>query len=159
MTVDYNRWDYLIKAASKRHGVPWRWIKAIMWNESSYGYAPSVWRGIMHPDDVERSASADGKSWGLMQTTRATAEWMRPGTTTRDLNIPEISIEVGTKYLAYLMRVFGGDREKTVRAYNGGPGFMKTEAGRRDTPVYYAKFEKHLELILNAQPGDEREIA
>lgn len=154
----FTRWDSLIHEKARKYQVPWRWVKAVMWNESTLGLNRRVASGLSTPTDAESSKSADGKSWGLMQVTLITANEMRPGTSVSDLNNPEISVDLGARYLAKQFRTFKGDREKTIRAYNGGPGFEKTVAGQRDTPIYYAKFEKHLAEILSKQPGDEREI-
>lgn len=152
------RYDAIFKKYSKIYRVPWRWIKAVAWNESSIGMASSVVKGLNNPNDIEGSKSFDGKSWGIMQVTLTTAREMRPGTTVQDLNNPDISISLGAQYLGKMYAKFGGDREKTIRAYNGGPGFEKTVLGRTSTPIYYAKFLSHLNKIMDRQPGNQEEI-
>ena len=155
----FYKWDALFKRYGKQYGVPWRWIKAIAWNESSLGTARSVALGLREPSNIEGSKSFDGKSWGLMQTTLATAREIQPNVTEIDLNNPETSIRIGTAILARLIKRFGiDDRESVVRAYNGGPGFMKTVQGRTITPVYYSRFVDHIEQILERQPGNELEF-
>src|SRR5690606_15188488 len=93
------------------------------------------------------SASFDGKSWGLMQVTVPTANDFRPGTTFRELNNPQISMDLGAKILARNKRLFPSSVEFQSRAYNGGPGFQNTPRGQTDTPIYWAKVQKKLELI------------
>lgn len=154
----FTKWDKIIRKFTKIHDVPWRWVKAVMWNESTFGLNPSVQWGLLNPLDMEKSKSSDSKSWGLMQMTLGTARELRPGTTVADLNNPEISIELGVKYLAKLIKRFGiSDRESVIRGYNGGPGFRNTVAGQRDTPVYYSRFLDHLAKIKERQPGPEFE--
>jgi soluble lytic murein transglycosylase-like protein len=145
----FEKYDALFKRNGKIHGVPWRWLKAIAMNESSLGLNPRVLAGLV---------SSDGLSYGLMQVTLTTARELRPGTTADDLNDPEISIGLSAKYVRRMMDRFGGDREKTIRAYNGGPGFQTTLKGQTDTPIYYARFVRNLTTVLEKQPGNEREL-
>ena len=70
---DFTKWDDLLKKYSVQYKVPWRWLKVIILNESSNGNDRSVLRGLANPNDIEGSKSSDGKSWGLMQITLATA--------------------------------------------------------------------------------------
>lgn len=142
----YTRWDSLFKKYGNLYGVDWMLLKAICWVESDLGRAKSVAAGLADPDSAVDN-SGDGKSWGLMQVTLPTAADFRPGTLERDLNFPEISVELGAKIMARNIRVFPGNLEYQVRAYNGGPGFLKTSRGISDTPKYWAKVKKKLELI------------
>lgn len=155
----FTRWDYIIRRNSKLYSVPWRWIKAIMVVESNLGQAKSVARGLATPEDEQGSKSSDGKSWGLMQLTIPTAQMFMPGVTSKDLNNPEVSIRLGTQYLAYLIKLKGiGNREAVFRSYNGGPGYLSTVAGVRDTPAYNTKVVSALQTILAKQPGNELEF-
>ena len=154
----YNRFDELYKRFGKQYKVPWRWIKAIAVIESNQGAARSVAHGLENPQDESGSTSSDGKSWGIMQVTLSTARWLEgQQITTAYLNDAENSIRLGTKYLQYLISVFGYDSEKVSRGYNGGPGFMKTKLGPTLTLVYYGRFKAALEVILIRQPGNELE--
>jgi len=143
----FNEWDDLIKKYSDQYGVPFAWVKAIMMNESNLGLAPSVKRGIENPLDIESSKSSDGKSWGLMQLTLSTARMFESAVTPAGLNDPDISVRIGTKYLAYLIKKKGLDAEKVSRSYNGGPGYLNTVQGVRDTPAYYDRFKRNLKLV------------
>jgi hypothetical protein len=161
LTDDFTRWDALIRNSSRKWNVPWRWIKAICWVESNLGRAPSVARGIESPNDVEGSKSSDGKSWGLMQVTLSTAQWLVPGVSVYDLNQPAVSLDLGARYLRWLMdrpASNGGDREWVIRGYNGGPGWAVTVVGPAATAVYYTRFINRLDQIMAKQPGNEREV-
>ena len=117
------RWDEALRAAAARYAIPdWRWLKAMMWQESALGTAKSVARGLAAPFDVEGSKSYDGLSWGLMQVTLRTARDMKPGVTAQELNDPFISIDLGARYFSQMLRRYKGDPERAVRAYNQGPG-------------------------------------
>lgn len=154
----YFRWDDLIKKYADKYDVPWRWMKAVMMNESNLGRAKSVAYGIANPLDIQGSKSSDGKSWGLMQLTLNTARQFESTTTENALNDPEISVRLGAKYLNYLIKLKGiRNREAVIRSYNGGPGYLTTVAGVRDTPVYYSRFLENLRYVLERQPGDELE--
>lgn len=155
----FTQWDSLIQNESSQQEVPWRWTKAIVAVESSYGQAASVAYGISNPTDIDGSKSSDGKSWGLMQLTLPTAQQFLPGITAVDLNNPGTNVQAGTMYLASLIDDFGtGDPESVFRGYNGGPGFANTVAGQRDTPAYWAKIQAALADIMAKQPGDELEV-
>jgi peptidoglycan lytic transglycosylase len=62
---------------------------------------------------------------GLMQIEPATATFLarRSGGTSfnvNDLGQPQVNIEYGTYYLAYLLNNYGGDETAALSAYNGG---------------------------------------
>lgn len=143
----FNEWDDLIRKYSKQFDVPFRYIKAIMLNESNLGRAPSVVRGLENPEDIEASKSSDGKSWGLMQLTLPTARMFESAIMPAGLNDPEVSVRIGTKYLAWIIARKGLDEEKVSRSYNGGTGYLTTVQGKRDTPAYYERFKRNLALV------------
>lgn len=151
----FTKWDYLFKLYGQQFGVPWRWLKAICMNESSLGQNSRVLAGLQNPSDEEASKSSDGKSWGLMQVTKATAKGLEGRTVSvAELNQPDFSVRLAAKLINQLMGRFGvDDKESIVRAYNGGPNF-----GALTLP-YWAKFQTNLAIIIAAQPGDEYETS
>lgn len=151
----FTKWDYLFKIYGGQFGVPWRWLKAICMNESSLGQNSRVLAGLNNPSDAESSKSSDGKSWGLMQVTLATAKGLEGRTVTvAELNQPDFSVRLAAKLVRQLADRFGiDDKESIARAYNGGPNF-----GALTLP-YWAKFQTNLAIVLAAQPGDEYETA
>lgn len=152
---DFTTYDTLFRKAALKYSIPdWRIIKAFAWNESSIGRAKSVLTGIRNPSDRDGSASEDGLSWGIMQTTEATANWLRPGTSFRELNIPEVSIDVGAKYIAWLLKRYDGDLESAVQAYNEGPGNFENG---KTVDEYLKRFQSHYSLILERQPKSPEE--
>lgn len=155
MEDSFTKYDDEFRRYGRLYNVPWKLIKAIAMNESDLGRAASVARGIENPKDILGSASSDSKSWGIMQTTLDTARMTEGMIVTETyLNNPENSIRIGTKYLKWLMDRNGGDEEKTVRGYNGGPGYLKTRLGPSMTLIYWGRYLKNKALIEAKQPGE-----
>ena len=91
------------------------------------------------------SKSSDGKSWGLMQVTLATARQFESAVTPVALNNPEVSVRLAAKYIAWVKRNYSPDLEFVVRAYNGGPAWQKTVLGPAWTLAYWNKFKINYE--------------
>ena len=152
---EFTRWDARLKQAASKYSIAdWRWLKAIMWIESSLGRAKSVKHGLLNPTDIEGSASYDKKSWGLMQVTKTTANDMRPGTTEADLNNPEISIDLGARYFSMMLKRYNENSfsilpARAVRAYNQGPG--NEDKRKSYANDYLKKFEGFFQKIREKQ--------
>lgn len=59
---------------------------------------------------------------GLMQIVPKTARWaMRQAHVAGPLTDPAVNVAVGTWYVRYLMRRYGGNRRLALAAYNSGP--------------------------------------
>jgi membrane-bound lytic murein transglycosylase MltF len=139
---DFDRFDSVFQAAAVKYGIPnWLYLKAIAWNESSVGMAASVRNGIDNPADQDGSKSSDGLSWGVMQVTLKTAQSLRPGTTTVDLNNPSVSIDLGAKYFSQMLTRYSGDVSRAARAYNQGPG--NEDARKPYADDYLSRFQSH----------------
>lgn len=138
--------DQLCQEFAAKYGLNWLWLKAIAMNESSYGRHPAVARGLANPSDVEGSKSSDGLSWGIWQLQVSTARDYRPGTTAADLNNPRISAELAARHFARILKKFGGDLDRAVRAYNQGEG--NEAKGYRGAAVteYLSRFKRNLAL-------------
>lgn len=149
----FTKWDYLFHQYSSAYSVPWRWMKAICMNESNLGQARSVAEGLANPSDVSGSASSDGKSWGLMQTTLPTARQFESAVTEVALNDPNVSVRIAAKYIQWVMNNYFDDEESVVRAYNGGPGFKDAS-----TNTYWSRYKANMATIQARQPGNENEI-
>jgi len=95
--------------ASKRHRVDGLLVASIV--EAESGFAP---------DAVSRKGAV-----GLMQLLPSTGEIYGA----RDLHDPHVNLEVGSRYLAWLLREFDGDVEMALAAYNAGPAAVARHAG------------------------------
>lgn len=130
--------DDLFKNMATKYGLDWKMLKAIAIIESSLGAHPSVKIGLENPSNVEGSKSSDGKSWGLMQVTIPTARDYDKLVTPEKLNIPYYSVEIASKHLAMLKKLFNGDVQKIVKSYNQGQG--NTLAGKTYADGYWTKY-------------------
>lgn len=98
-----------------------------------------------NPEAVSRKGAL-----GLMQVMPATAE--RYGVPARALNLgnaavlePKLNTEVGSRYLADLLRMFGGDKELALAAYNAGEGAV-LKYGKRIPP--YPETQQYVEKVM-----------
>ena len=128
------RWDAEFKAAAIKWKLwpdAWKDLKAICMNESSLGEAKSVKRGLEMPTDISGSKSTDGKSWGIMQVTLSTAQWLDNTATEVKLNDPLYSIDLAARYFAYLRKLYPGpvaaDLQWIIKSYNQGQGNSNKE--------------------------------
>lgn len=87
---------------------------------------------------------------GLMQIMPATAA--RYGVSGYSLNTgrhnvlePQVNAQVGSRYLADLLRLFGGDTSLAVAAYNAGEGAV-SKYGNRIPP--YPETQKYVERVM-----------
>ncbi len=121
-----------LSAASQSHGVDYELLKAVVATESAFNT-----HAVSHKGAV-----------GLMQIMPATAlrygVRSEPGSPlARKLTDPDLNIQTGTRYLADLLRLFGGETELALAAYNAGEGAVM-RAGKhipnfRETQQYVKK--------------------
>lgn len=121
-----------LTAASLTHGVDYELLKAVVVAESAF-----------NPKAVSHKGAV-----GLMQIMPATARrygvQSKPGLSIASkLTDPEINIRTGTRYLADLLRMFGGETELAVAAYNAGEGAVMRAGNRipnyKETQAYVKK--------------------
>ena len=121
-----------LSAASLSHGVDYELLKAVVAAESAFN--PSA---VSHKGAV-----------GLMQIMPSTARrygvQSEPGSSiSSKLTDPELNISTGTRYLADLLRLFGGQTELAVAAYNAGEGAVMRAGNRipnyKETQAYVKK--------------------
>lgn len=100
-----------IQAASAKWNVSIPLIQAIITQESGGNV------GMMNLLEPK-----GGASYGVMEIQLPTAQWMRPGITVDALMWPDTNIDIGTQYLAYLLKQAGGNVYLAIQWYNAGPG-------------------------------------
>ncbi len=108
-----------LSAASQSFGVDYDLLKAVVATESSFNS-----KAVSHKGAV-----------GLMQIMPSTAQRYgvqadRGATVSAKLTDPDLNIQTGTRYLADLLRLFGGQTELALAAYNAGEGAV-ARAGNR----------------------------
>jgi soluble lytic murein transglycosylase-like protein len=99
---------------------------------------------------------------GLTQVMPATARWLVPGTTRRDLMDTNTNLRIGFKYLRQLIDQYDGDEKLALTAYNRGPGTVSRLMKRGADPdngyaekVLTGQSAKHVRL-MNAKFGPTR---
>ena len=127
-----------IAAAAIRNQVPPELVLAVIQQESNW--------------DVE---AYSGEAHGLMQLTPGTAE--RFGLSIGAIYSPTDNIEVGTKYLGWLIRRYDGNLLKAVAAYNAGEGAVD----RYDGVPPYPETEKFVDRVtaFYGQPLTARRVS
>jgi soluble lytic murein transglycosylase len=100
----------LVVRESTTHAIPAALTWAIMREESDF-YA-----------DAKSSANAFGLMQLIVPTARGVANGTGLGWDEEALKRPEVSIALGTKFLAGLRGSFAGNRALAIAAYNGGAG-------------------------------------
>ncbi len=134
-----------LAAASSSYGVDNRLLKAVVAAESAF-----------NPNAVSHKGAV-----GLMQIMPATARRYgvqpEPGlSVTSQLTNPELNIQTGTRYLADLLRLFGGETELAVAAYNAGEGAVM-RAGNRipnfQETRHYVKKVMSIYRVLQTRAG------
>jgi soluble lytic murein transglycosylase len=107
-----------------------------LWSHPSLPYRELIWRAaardrvdpllVVAIVRTESHFQADARSRrgavGLMQILPPTARWaMRQAHVEGPLTDPAVNIAVGTWYIRYLLRRYGGHRRLALAAYNSGP--------------------------------------
>lgn len=124
--------DSIVKEASKTFGVDEKLIKAIILAESA--------------GNPKALSKANAK--GLMQLIDSTAEDMG----VENVWDPKQNIFGGTKYIAKMLKKYGGDLEKSLAAYNAGPHRVDKYNGIppfKETKSYIARVKGYLKYLEN----------
>lgn len=122
-------YDSLIESAARQHSVDPRLVKSVMLVESGFNAAAISPKGAR----------------GLMQLMPATATAYG----VRDIHDPSENIAGGTRYLSYLLGLFGGNLEKSLAAYNAG----ETAVSRYGGIPPYAETRLYVHKTLTAYHG------
>lgn len=100
----------------------------IMLSATQYELDPYLVAAIIHCESGGRSTILSAKgAVGLMQIMPATGEWIAgkmgiDNYTEDGLLLPQVNIDFGCWYYAYLLGRYGDDEIKSLAAYNAGPG-------------------------------------
>lgn len=97
---------------------------------ASYGLDPHlVWAVMREESHFRPEAVSRVGAMGLMQVMPATGSEIARSKGVElgalDLLRPEVSIDFGAYYLRRMLDMFGGDLDKALAAYNGGPGNVR----------------------------------
>ena len=96
---------------------------------------PDMAFGLVRTESAfKNSATSHVGAIGLTQLMPATARWLKPDVTVRDLRDSKTNLRIGFKYLAELVDKYEGDRELALLAYNRGPGTVDRVLKRGGNP-------------------------
>lgn len=139
--------DPIIARASLRFDVPFAFIKAVIRQES-----------VFDPEAISPRGAL-----GLMQLMPDTAnEYGCTVNAEVDERLdPERNVMAGTKYLAKLLKDYGGDKRLTLAGYNAGPGHVREYSGVPpfpETQHYIAKVLEYEAEELAEASAEEAEV-
>lgn len=144
VSPSYKAVRHLIREASVTHGIDYELLQAVIATESGFNtlaVSPKGAIGLMQliPPTAARYGVKDDKD-SLAET---------------KLTDPKINIRAGSRYLNYLIKLFPGELELAIAAYNAGEGAVK-RAGNK-IPNYpetqnYVKKVMQLYQRLKPQP-------
>ncbi|MBU0588665.1 MAG: lytic transglycosylase domain-containing protein [Gammaproteobacteria bacterium] len=131
VSPSYKSVRHHLREASKRHDIDLELLQALIATESGFD---------------ARAVSPRGAT-GLMQIMPATAQRYgvradRRSTVQAKLFDPDVNIATGARYLAYLIKLFPGQLELALAAYNAGEGAVQRAGNRipnyKETQDYVA---------------------
>lgn len=103
------KYDSMIRIAAEANGLEYSTLWRLLWKESRF-----------REDIINGTKKSSVGAMGIAQFMPATArEWLGSEAAALD---PRIAIPGAARYLAWLIRQFGGDVDKAVAAYNWGIG-------------------------------------
>jgi hypothetical protein len=84
---------------------------------------PEIAFGLVRAESSFRNhATSPVGAVGLTQLMPRTAAWIEPGVSRAELRNPQRNLEIGFKYLRYLLDKYDGNEDLALLAYNRGPG-------------------------------------
>ena len=146
-----------------RYTHPQKYADFITKYANQNGIEPSLVSAVIKCESgFDKEAVSSAGARGLMQLTEETFYDVRKmlgdgEEYTYELcwNDAEINIEYGTRYLAFLLEVFDGDKTAALAAYNAGMGNVKQwigDDGRLQTSeIRFEETRNYVERVLNAQ--------
>ncbi len=131
----------LLHEASKTHGIDYSLLKALIATESgfnTFAVSPKGAVGLMQliPPTAERYGVTAGK--GITIETRLTD--------------PKVNIKAGARYLAYLIKMFPGQLELALAAYNAGEGAVQRAGNKIPN---YPETQKYVKTVMQLYAGLE----
>lgn len=136
---NYKAVSPLLRQASATHGIDYSLLKALIATESgfnTFAVSPKGAVGLMQliPPTAERYGVTAGKG--------ATVE--------NKLTDPKTNINAGTRYLAYLIKLFPGRLELALAAYNAGEGAVQRAGNKIPN---YPETQNYVKTVMQLYNG------
>lgn len=123
------------KYRSEGYRVPDALAAQIVTAGAAHGISPEVAMGLVATESgFKRTARSHVGAVGLAQLMPATARWLEPGTSRRELENPETNLRLGFRYLRDMIDKYEGDTALALTAYNRGPGTVDRVLRRGGDP-------------------------
>lgn len=134
-----DRLDHIVRDAAARHKLDPALVKAVIGVESNW-----------NPAAVSRKGAL-----GLMQLIPSTAGQLGVG----NAFDPAQNVEGGTSYLRSLLDRFHGDLEKSLAAYNAGPGLVERVGGVPNIPETRSYVQRVTNSYFRPESGRDPSFA
>lgn len=146
-----NRWMY-----------PLKYEEDILNSAKQYNVSPFLVMAVIRVETkFDPTKISHANAQGLMQITPATVDTIiQQGTfspAVRDqIGDPKVNIQLGTWYLAYLIKMFDGNEVAAVAAYNAGPNKVKKWLKNKEwdgtlqnaNSIKYSETRKYVQKVL-----------
>ena len=138
----------LIQSQLKDHPNPEQMAKLIVSESVSADYDPFLVAAVIRSESMFRRHAVSGAgARGLMQimpdTGRFLAKKINLDLNAENLHDPRTNVRLGIAYLKYLEKMFNGNRQRALIAYNWGPANLGAAIKRRSSPplstLHYAQ--------------------
>ena len=142
----------LIQSQLKGHPNPEPLAQLIVAESVLADYDPFLVAAVIRSESMfQRTAISHVGAQGLMQIMPDTARYLAKKTNidihSRGLYDPRTNIKLGIAYLKYLEKMFKGNRQRALIAYNWGPGNVGLSIKNRTSPpqstIHYAQKIMH----------------
>jgi hypothetical protein len=135
----YKAVNPLLLEASKTHGIDYSLLKALITAESgfnTYAVSPKGAVGLMQliPPTAQRYGVVANKG----------------GTIAKKLTDPKINVRAGARYLADLIKMFPGQLELAVAAYNAGEGAVQRAGNKVPN---YPETQNYVKTVMQLYKG------
>jgi soluble lytic murein transglycosylase-like protein len=127
--------DTAVERLARRYGVSVSLAREIYAAAQRNGIDPKVAFGLVRTESsFRRTAVSHVGAIGYTQVLPSTARWIAPGTSRSDLFDTRTNLNVGFRYLRYLIDKYDGNLRLALTAYNRGPGTVDRILARGGNP-------------------------
>lgn len=126
----------VIERLARQHGISTGLARQIYTAAVDHDIEPEVAFGLVRTESsFRRTVVSYAGAVGYTQLLPSTARWIAPGTTRGQLFNTTTNLQVGFKYLRYLMDKYEQDTRLALLAYNRGPGTVDRLLSRGADPA------------------------
>ncbi|HEX7088996.1 MAG TPA: lytic transglycosylase domain-containing protein [Longimicrobiales bacterium] len=127
--------DTVVERLARRYGVSVSLAREIYAAAKRNGIDPKVAFGLVRTESsFRRTVVSNVGAIGYTQVLPSTARWIAPGTSRSDLFDTRTNLNVGFRYLRYLLDKYDGNLRLALTAYNRGPGTVDRILARGGNP-------------------------